>query len=270
MTAALITARGGSVRLPRKNTRPFCGVPLFLWTVLQAQCSHLIDKVYVSTDDDEIEKLAKEAGAIVIRRPDWPDAAQASAIRPMIHGIREIQRIHGDAFDTLVSILPTGPLNLPGDFDKAIRLFRQIGCDVIGPLIPLREVVLYTKMGSNRARARIISKGYKYLGPGGGWCVTSPCWYLWMASTLESDLDSKLDAGAEAEGDGPSIASYYFAAEPWQYADCDTQAEFELGEIIMEHFILKGRGAAIYAEYAAEKDTVDDLLGKYAGNLAQQ
>jgi len=68
MTIAVIIARGGSKRLPRKNLRPFCGHPLVSWAIVQAKSSRLIEEVYVSTDDDEIEEVSLKYGAKVIRR----------------------------------------------------------------------------------------------------------------------------------------------------------------------------------------------------------
>jgi len=53
MTVAIIAARKGSKRLKNKNIKPFCGVPLVVWSIVQAQCSKLIDRVYLSTDGDE-------------------------------------------------------------------------------------------------------------------------------------------------------------------------------------------------------------------------
>ena len=57
MVAGLVTAKKHSHRLPGKNTLSFCGLPLFLWSVIQSECSHLIDKTYVSTDGEEIARL---------------------------------------------------------------------------------------------------------------------------------------------------------------------------------------------------------------------
>jgi pseudaminic acid cytidylyltransferase len=58
MNVAIIPARGGSKRLPRKNIRMFCGKPLVAWSIIQALNSYFIDDVYVSTDDQEIAEIA--------------------------------------------------------------------------------------------------------------------------------------------------------------------------------------------------------------------
>jgi len=64
---ALIIAKGGSIRLPNKNSLAFKGLPMFVHNV--KKCKELFDKVYVSSDSDEILETAKQHGAIAIKRP---------------------------------------------------------------------------------------------------------------------------------------------------------------------------------------------------------
>jgi|SRR5579863_5064324 len=63
LTLAVIPARGGSRRIPRKNIREFCGKPMIAWSIEAARNSHLFDKIIVSTDDAEIAHVAREHGA---------------------------------------------------------------------------------------------------------------------------------------------------------------------------------------------------------------
>ena len=68
--AGIITARGGSTRLPRKNILPLCGKPLIAYTIQAALASSHLDRVIVSTDDDEIAEVSLTFGAEVpFRRP---------------------------------------------------------------------------------------------------------------------------------------------------------------------------------------------------------
>ena len=62
---AIIPARGGSKRIPRKNVKPFCGIPMVERTIKFLKQSNLFDSIYVSTDDTEISKVSTKAGAIV-------------------------------------------------------------------------------------------------------------------------------------------------------------------------------------------------------------
>ena len=63
MNIAIIPARGGSKRIPRKNIRPFCGRPMIVWPIEAAAASGLFDRILVSTDDAEIAEVARQAGA---------------------------------------------------------------------------------------------------------------------------------------------------------------------------------------------------------------
>lgn len=244
MTAAVITARGGSKRLPRKNVRLFCGIPLIGWAIIQAKTSKYINEVFVSTDDDEIESIAREYGASVIRRPEWPDANEASAVRPLIHAMQHLMQTYGANFNEVVAILPTSPLNKPGDFDKAIEIYRQYGCDSVRPLIPQRETMIMRRIHPIRAVCEIFDKKYKYLGEGGGWVVTSPKYYVNFNSMI-SDLDVDLD---KLEN-WPTRECYFYEQEFWQHADVDTLEEFNFAQIVMEYYICKGQGAAAYFDY---------------------
>jgi len=70
MRVAIIPARGGSKRIPRKNVKPFAGKPMIAWAIGAAKASGLFDRVIVSTDDAEIEAAALDAGAeLPFRRP---------------------------------------------------------------------------------------------------------------------------------------------------------------------------------------------------------
>lgn len=70
MKIAVIPARGGSKRIPRKNIKPFCGKPIIAYSIETALESYLFDQVIVSTDDDEIAEVAKHYGAeIPFKRP---------------------------------------------------------------------------------------------------------------------------------------------------------------------------------------------------------
>lgn len=75
MAVAIIPARGGSRRIPRKNVRPFCGRPALHWPIRAARTADLFDRIVVSTEDPEIAEVARAAGADVpfLRRPALAD-----------------------------------------------------------------------------------------------------------------------------------------------------------------------------------------------------
>jgi pseudaminic acid cytidylyltransferase len=65
MNIAIIPARGGSKRIPRKNIKLFCGKPMIVWSIETAKQSGVFDAVWVSTDDQEIADIATDYGAVV-------------------------------------------------------------------------------------------------------------------------------------------------------------------------------------------------------------
>ena len=61
MKLAVIPARGGSKRIPRKNIKPFGGLPMIAWSIRAAQASECFDRIIVSTDDDEIADVSRQS-----------------------------------------------------------------------------------------------------------------------------------------------------------------------------------------------------------------
>ena len=279
MNIAIITARGGSVRLPRKNVRPFCGHPLIAWSITAALNSQTVDSVVVSTDDDEIQDISLQYGASVIRRPDWPNPNELAANVPIGHAVDELYKVHGNAFTELVTILPTVPLIKPEDIDNLVRKRRELGADRLSPIIPQRETCLYKLITKNHARLAIFDKKYNYGIQPGGIVSTTPKCYI----AFNDELPSKLDKVLDLPENWSSIEYYWVPAEYWQYADVDTAEEFEFAELVMEHYILKGQGMKVYTDYRASwekaletiKESIDPeevakaVLAKY-GNSEQR
>lgn len=119
---SLIPARGGSKGVSRKNIRPLYGKPLIAWTIEQTKKSRYIDKVIVSTDDEEIIKVSKRYGAEVpFKRPRKLATDKAKAIGLILHAINFMEK-EGDIFDIVVLLQPTSPLRATEDIDAAIEL----------------------------------------------------------------------------------------------------------------------------------------------------
>lgn len=114
---ALIPARGGSKRLPRKNVLPLRGVPLLQWSVAAARQSTLVDEVIVSTDDSEIARVAEASGADVMDRPANLALDQTPSL-PVFQDA--LQRMRPQA-DLLVVLQPTTPFRQPSLIDTGIR-----------------------------------------------------------------------------------------------------------------------------------------------------
>lgn len=125
MRLAVIPARGGSKRIPRKNVRPFAGKPMIAWPIGVALASGLFDHVVVSTDDDEIAEAGTAAGAEApFRRP--PDLSDdLTPTRPVVaHAIGEATRLWG-APDQVCCLYATTPFLKASDLAEGLRLLES-------------------------------------------------------------------------------------------------------------------------------------------------
>lgn len=120
---ALITARGGSKGLPRKNVLPVGGKPLIAWTISAAIEAEFVDHVVLSSDDDEIIKTAMKWGCTVpFRRPTELASDTASSMDVVLHALDQLP-----GYDFVVLLQPTSPLRTSRDIDAAFLLLQASG-----------------------------------------------------------------------------------------------------------------------------------------------
>jgi len=139
-TLAIIPARGGSKGIPRKNIKLLYGKPLIAHTIEAALNSKLIDRVVVSTEDEEVAEVSKKYGAEVIKRPEELARDDSPAIDAIMHVINWLEE-KGEHFDIVVLLEPTSPLRKENDIDNAIGLFIE-NLDKADSLVSLGEVHL--------------------------------------------------------------------------------------------------------------------------------
>lgn len=119
---AIITARGDSKRLPRKNIRPFHGRPIIHYAIAAAKASMLFDDVIVSTDDEEITAVAHQGGCQwVIKRPAELANDHATTGQVMAHAVDQFL-IGGAALEHACCIYPCTPLMTSADLQKGFDL----------------------------------------------------------------------------------------------------------------------------------------------------
>ncbi len=129
---AIIPARGGSKRLPRKNVLDLNDKPLIAWTIEAALKSNYCDEVMVTSDDDEIIKISQEYGAKVpFKRPDI--LATDTSTRPEVikHTIDFYKNELHKEFDYIIFLQPTSPLRDSNDIDNAITYMFEKQSDAI-------------------------------------------------------------------------------------------------------------------------------------------
>ena len=123
---AIIPARGGSKRLPRKNVEDLCGKPLIAWSIEAGLKSKYIDKVVVSSDDEEILNTASKLRIDTIKRPDILASDTATSFDVIKHVLSISKN-----YDYVVLLQPTSPLRNNTHIDKAIKLLEQKNADAI-------------------------------------------------------------------------------------------------------------------------------------------
>jgi len=122
---AIIPARGGSKRIPRKNIRPFAGRPIIHHVIATAIASELFDHVLVSTDDAEIAEVARAGGAQTpfMRPADIADD-HADTTSVIAHAVRSLAAT-GASVDLVCCLYPTAPMVEAGDLAAALALLED-------------------------------------------------------------------------------------------------------------------------------------------------
>ncbi len=135
MRIAIIPARGGSKRIPGKNTRPFCGKPIIAYSIEAAVASQLFDLVLVSTDAEAVVQVAAASGAEVpFRRPAELADDHTPTVPVIQHAVRWVEA-HRGPVSHACCIYATAPLLQAGVLQEAWeRLRRDDACDYAFPI----------------------------------------------------------------------------------------------------------------------------------------
>lgn len=151
MRLAVIPARGGSKRIPRKNIKMFCGKPMIAWSIEAALQSGCFDKVIVSTDDDEIAEVARQYGASVpFMRPVELSDDYTGTI-PVIQ--QAIEWCRADGFDAhqVCCLYATAPFVRPEDLHRGLDTLEQTGShyafSVTSYAFPIQRAIRLTGAG---------------------------------------------------------------------------------------------------------------------------
>lgn len=128
---AVIPARGGSKGIPRKNIKPLAGKPLIYYTIKEAKKSKYIDRVVVSTDDQDIADIARGFGTEVIMRPPEFATDTAPTELALIHVVETLRDDEGYQADVVVTLEPTSPLRTYQLIDRCIEKLLNTDADSV-------------------------------------------------------------------------------------------------------------------------------------------
>lgn len=228
MNVAIIPARGGSKRIPRKNIRDFCGKPIISYSIEAALQSDLFDRVYVSTDDDEIANVAESLGAeIPFLRPNNLANDFATTTEVMEHAASFLN----DKFkpiNTICCIYATSPFIQINDLKLGMSSFNEGKWDYIFSATSFPFPI-------QRAIKKVKGSGIK---------MFQPEHFLTRSQDLE---DAYHDAGQFYFGTPKAWTaklkifqenSQIVLLPRWRVQDIDTEEDWKTAEILYKSFIL--------------------------------
>ena len=147
---AIITARGGSKRIPRKNIRDFLGKPIIAYSIQVALESKLFDEIMVSTDDKEIADIAISYGAKVPFFRSEKNSDDYAGTADVLKEVLEEYAKLGKIFDWMCCIYPTAPLVTADKLIESMKKLQEINADALIPIVkfsypPQRSFVMNEK-----------------------------------------------------------------------------------------------------------------------------
>jgi len=220
---ALIPARGGSKTVPRKNLHNLGGKPLLAWPIEVALATRAIDRVVVSTDDDEIAATAKKYGAEVDARPEHL-AGDTAVVADLIRELRGRLRAAGESARYLVLLEPTSPFRTAEDVELCLRRLREEALD---------SIATFCEASTNPFRAWRIEGGrpYTFIRGAVPWRPRQqlPPAYQLTGAVYAFDLDKLPE-------DSPSILFGRMGAvliDRSRSVDIDDETDFQIAEAIL-------------------------------------
>ncbi|MBQ7715355.1 MAG: pseudaminic acid cytidylyltransferase [Clostridia bacterium] len=132
---AIITARGGSKRIPKKNIKDFCGKPIIAYTIEAALGSKLFDEVMVSTDSEEIAAVALKFGAKVPFYRSEFAASDSATTNDVLAEVLDMYEERGQVFDNYCCLYPTAPFLTSDRLVHAYDFFLESNASLLNPVV---------------------------------------------------------------------------------------------------------------------------------------
>lgn len=154
---AVIPARGGSKGIPHKNIYPLCNKPLIEYTIEAAIKSSFFEDVVVSTDDEDIAVISKNAGAWVpFLRPVELSGDNTKSVDVVIHTIEYLKSI-GKSYDIIVLLQPTSPLRDDVDIENSITYFLHNNIRSLASVSETVNPVLVRSLADNNRMCKLLN-----------------------------------------------------------------------------------------------------------------
>lgn len=229
MNIAIITARGGSKRIPHKNRKEFCGKPIIEYSIEAAKQAGIFDTVMVSTDDDKIAEIAKNAGAEVPFMRSAETSNDYATTADVLMEVLEKYKERGIRYENACCIYPTAPFVTGDKLRRAMDMLVKEKKDSVMPVVPfsfppLRGMVIndgkleYKWQEYAMKRSQDLEEIYHDCGQ----------FYVFRVESFEKEKKLVTDNTA-----GMSISEL-------EVQDIDNETDWELAE--MKYRLLKEKG----------------------------
>ena len=183
---AIIPARGGSKRVPNKNTRDFFGKPMIAWTIERALQSDLFSQVFVTTDAAHISEIAISSGAEIIHRGLELSDDFTGTVPVIADALSKIGINNSTKPVTVLCIYPVTPLVQYSRIGRAINLLSEVPCDYVLPVMPSPQPIdrgfylekdrTLTNVNFSAAEQRTQDSGQSYFDAGQFYVANSDTW----------------------------------------------------------------------------------------------
>lgn len=157
---AIIPARGGSKRIPRKNIKDFLGKPIIAYSIETALESNLFNEVMISTDDEEIAEVAKEFGAEVPFMRSDENADDYATLADVVDEVQEKYLSLDKSFDYTCCFLATSPLVTVKNLKKGLDILREKQADSVRPVVKFTYPI-QRAFRMNNGKVEMFSPEYK-------------------------------------------------------------------------------------------------------------
>lgn len=145
---AIITARGGSKRIPKKNIKLFLGKPIISYSIKAALDSNVFDEVMVSTDDEEIANISRQYSATIPFMRSKKNSSDYATTADVIVEVLQCYKELGQVFDVVTCIYPAAPFVTSSKLKTAVNMLIDTEADALMPVVqysypPQRSVLIH-------------------------------------------------------------------------------------------------------------------------------
>lgn len=220
----VIPARGGSKGIPRKNIQEFCGKPLIFWSIQQAKQAGC-ERIYVSTDDDEIANLSRSFGAEIVSRPKELSGDRATSEVAILHALETI----GVADDEVVCFLQaTSPVREGVDISRCVAAVHSGQWDSVFSGIRIDDLTLWSSSQDNFQPIALQEAGERLARQ-----ERNPIW------VENGSIYAFRAKGFRESGDRLHGKVLALPVPKWTFHELDDLEDWNIAETLMRRFVLE-------------------------------